>query len=58
MHYHNLICVHCYGERVPPARAKLGFRTCLTCGEKLAKASQGLSLEVSDEPGGINFSLQ
>ena len=27
-------------------------------GEKLTKASQGLSLEVSDEPGGINFSLQ
>ena len=40
MHYHNLICVHCYGERVPPARAKLGFRTCLTCGEKLAKAQK------------------
>ncbi len=40
MHYHNLICVHCYGERVPPARAKLGFRTCMTCGEKLAKAQK------------------
>jgi hypothetical protein len=36
-HYHNLICVSCYGERVPPARAKLGYKTCLTCGEKESK---------------------
>ena len=39
-HYHNLICTHCYGERVPPARAKLGYRTCLSCGELTAKKQQ------------------
>lgn len=36
-HYHNLICTACYAERVPPARAKLGYKTCLTCGEAAAK---------------------
>ncbi len=40
MHYHNLICTCCYAERVPPARAKLGFKTCMTCGERLAKAQK------------------
>jgi hypothetical protein len=35
-HYHQLICLSCYGERVPPARAKLGYKTCLSCGEKEA----------------------
>lgn len=35
-HIHLLICTHCYGERVPPARAKLGYRTCLSCGELTA----------------------
>jgi ribosomal protein L37AE/L43A len=36
-HYHNLICTACYSNRVEPNRAKLGYRTCLTCGEKAAK---------------------
>lgn len=36
-HYHQLICVGCYAERVPPNRAKLGYNTCLSCGEKAAK---------------------
>ena len=36
-HYFNLICTTCYAERVPPARAKLGYRSCLTCGDKQAK---------------------
>ena len=36
-HYHNLICTTCYAERVPPARAKLGYRSCLSCGEAKAK---------------------
>ena len=36
-HYHNLICLCCYAERVPPARARLGYRTCLSCGETAAK---------------------
>lgn len=35
-HYHNLICTSCYAERVPPARRKLGYATCLSCGEKQA----------------------
>lgn len=39
MHYHELICVSCYGERVPPARAEIGYRTCMTCGDKIAKAT-------------------
>lgn len=37
-HYHNLICLSCYAERVPPARAKLGYKTCMTCGDKQARA--------------------
>ena len=37
-HYHAPICTECYAERVPPARAKLGYKTCLTCGEAQAKA--------------------
>ena len=36
-HYHNLICLCCYSERVPPARARLGYKTCLSCGETAAK---------------------
>jgi hypothetical protein len=35
-HYHNIICTTCYAERVPPARARLGYRSCMTCGEKAA----------------------
>jgi len=35
-HYHNLICTTCYYERVPPMRAKLGYRSCLSCGELTA----------------------
>ena len=26
------------GNRIPPARAELGYRVCLLCGEKSAKA--------------------
>jgi hypothetical protein len=36
-HTHLLICTSCYAERVPPARARLGYRTCLSCGEAAAK---------------------
>lgn len=35
-HYHNLTCTTCYAERIPPARARLGYKTCLSCGEKEA----------------------
>lgn len=37
-HYHNLICTECYAERVPTARAKLGYKTCMSCGETAARA--------------------
>ena len=37
-HYHAPICTECYAERVPPARARLGYKTCLACGDKQAKA--------------------
>jgi PHP family Zn ribbon phosphoesterase len=37
-HYHNIICTTCYAERVPPARARLGYKSCMTCGDKTAKA--------------------
>jgi ribosomal protein L37AE/L43A len=36
-HYHQLICTECLFERVAPARVKLGYRTCLSCGEAAAK---------------------
>jgi len=25
-HYHQLICTQCYAERIPPNRAKLGYK--------------------------------
>jgi hypothetical protein len=36
-HYHLPICTCCYAERIPPARAKLGYRTCMSCGEAQAQ---------------------
>jgi len=36
-HYHLPICTCCYAERIPPARAKLGYKTCMSCGEAQAK---------------------
>ena len=36
-HAHQLICTCCYAERVPPMRSRLGYKTCLTCGEAAAK---------------------
>ena len=32
----NVRCIHC-GERVPAARAALGYRLCLPCGEASAR---------------------
>jgi hypothetical protein len=29
-------CTCCYAATVPPARAALGYHTCLACGEKAA----------------------
>ena len=40
MHYHNLICTCCFFERIPPNRAKLGYNTCMTCGELTARKQQ------------------
>jgi hypothetical protein len=36
-HYYLPICTACHYNRVPPARAKLGYASCIPCGEKLAK---------------------
>lgn len=38
-HTHNYICTSCYAERVPPARWAAGYKTCMSCGDKLAKAT-------------------
>lgn len=35
--YHLPICTHCYAVRIEPPRAKLGYKSCLTCGEKAAR---------------------
>jgi hypothetical protein len=34
---HQLVCTSCYAQRVAPARSRLGYTTCLDCGEKAAK---------------------
>jgi len=31
------LCTACYGGYVPPKRWKLGYSTCLPCGEQAAK---------------------
>ena len=36
-HTYQLICTCCYGVRVEPPRARLGYRTCMDCGEKAAQ---------------------
>ena len=36
-HYHQLICTQCYAERIPPNRAKLGYKVCMPCGESIAR---------------------
>lgn len=37
-HAHGLICTGCYGVRVEPPRLRLGYRTCMNCGETAARA--------------------
>ena len=37
-HSHGLICRGCYGVRVEPPRLRLGYTTCMTCGETAARA--------------------
>lgn len=37
-HAFGLICTGCYAVRVEPPRLRLGYTTCLTCGEKAARA--------------------
>lgn len=34
----GLICTGCYGTPVPAGRLALGYTTCMTCGEKAARA--------------------
>jgi transcription elongation factor Elf1 len=36
-HAHQLVCTCCYAQRVAPARSRIGYTTCLDCGEKAAK---------------------
>ena len=36
-HAHQLVCTCCYAVRVPPMRSRLGYTTCLDCGEKAAR---------------------
>ena len=37
-HSFGLICTGCYAVRVEPPRLKLGYTTCMDCGEKAARA--------------------
>ena len=37
-HTFGLICTGCYGVRVEPPRLRLGYTTCMSCGEKAARA--------------------
>lgn len=37
-HTHHYICTTCYAERVPPLRWAKGWHTCMSCGDKAAKA--------------------
>lgn len=34
----ELLCVSCYRETVDERRWVLGYHTCMTCGDKIAKA--------------------
>ena len=33
------VCNHCYANDVPAARWAAGYRTCMSCGDKLARAT-------------------
>jgi ribosomal protein L37AE/L43A len=46
-HTHNLICTHCYAVRVEPPRAKLGYTTCMGCGETLARKVKHTSVPMN-----------
>lgn len=37
---HKLLCTQCWGGHVDHRRAALGYRTCMDCGERLAKAQK------------------
>jgi hypothetical protein len=32
-----MLCINCLENIVPPKRRKLGYKTCLACGEKAAR---------------------
>ena len=36
-HAHQLVCTCCYAQRVAPARSRIGYTTCLDCGETAAR---------------------
>jgi hypothetical protein len=50
------LCVICSDEIDPPARAQLGYRTCLWCGEDMAKAERTSWCVVQEyQKGGYMF---
>ena len=52
----SIFCVICSDEIDPPARATLGYRTCLWCGEDLAKAERKSWTVVQEyQKGGYMF---
>lgn len=46
-HAHQLVCTCCYAQRVAPARSRLGYTSCLDCGEKAAKQVKHASIPLS-----------
>jgi len=44
---HKLLCTHCWGGHVDYRRAALGYRTCMDCGEALAKSRKHTVVPVS-----------
>lgn len=40
-------CTCCYAATVPPARAALGYHTCLSCGEKAASKVRHCSAPIN-----------
>ena len=43
----GLICTGCYAVRVEPPRVRLGYTTCMTCGEKAARKTRHTVVPVS-----------
>jgi len=51
-------CPKCLIEEIEPARLKLGYKTCLTCGEKEAKRESELKsrrVAIAYDKGGYQY---